>query len=66
MPQKVIEIVARQRRAFAKAAENAVAETAKTVRGMKWARVAEFEMLLDGKKIAEYRATTRIYFDIER
>jgi len=28
--------------------------------------VAEFEMLLDGKKIVEYRATTRIYFDIER
>jgi len=43
-----------------------VAEVAKTVRGMKWAHVAEFEMLLDGKKIVEYRATTRIYFDIER
>jgi hypothetical protein len=28
--------------------------------------VTEFAMLLDGKKIAEYRATTRIYFDIER
>jgi flavin-binding protein dodecin len=33
---------------------------------MKWAHVTDFEMLLDGKKIAEYRATTRIYFDIER
>jgi flavin-binding protein dodecin len=30
-------------KSFAKAAENAVAEAAKTVRGMKWARVAEFE-----------------------
>jgi len=29
-------------------------------------RVAEFEMMLDGKKIAEYRATARIYFEIER
>jgi flavin-binding protein dodecin len=45
---------------------NAVAEAAKTVRSMKWARVAEFEMLIEGKKIAEYRATARIYFDIER
>jgi hypothetical protein len=27
---------------------------------------AVFEMLIDGKKIAEYRATGRIYFDIER
>ena len=43
-----------------------MAEVAKTVRGMKWAHVAEFEMLLDGKKIVEYRPTTRIYFDIER
>jgi flavin-binding protein dodecin len=42
-----------------------VAEAAKTVRGLKWARVAELEMEPDGKKIAQYRATTKIYFDIE-
>ena len=66
MPQKVIEIVGASKDSFAKAAENAVTEAARTVRGMKWARVTEFAMLLDGKKIAEYRATTRIYFDIER
>jgi flavin-binding protein dodecin len=66
MAQKVIEIVGASRESFAKAAENAVAEAAKTVRGMKWARVAELEMALDGKKIAEYRATARIYFDVER
>jgi flavin-binding protein dodecin len=65
MPQKVIEIVGSSKESFAKA-ENAVAEAAKTVRGMRWARVAEFEMVLDGKKIAEYRATARIYFEIER
>ena len=33
---------------------------------MKWARVSEFEIEIDGKKVIEYRATTRIYFDIER
>ena len=65
-PQKVIEIVGASKESFAKAAENVVAEAAKTVRGMKWARVAEFEMVLDGKKIAEYRTTARIYFEIER
>ena len=43
-----------------------LAEAAKTVRGMKWARVAELEMELDGKKIAKYRTTTKIYFDIEK
>jgi len=66
MTQKIIEIVGTSKQSFAKAAENAVAEAAKTVRGMKWARVAEFEMELDGKKVLQYRATTRIYFDIER
>ena len=34
MPQKVIEIVGASKESFAKAAENAVAEAAKTVRGM--------------------------------
>ena len=66
MPQKVIEIVGSSKESFAKAAENAVGEAAKTVRGLRWARVAEFEMVLDGKRIAEYRATARIYFDVER
>jgi flavin-binding protein dodecin len=59
--------VGTSKESFAKAAENAVAEAAKTVRGMKWARVAELEMELDGKKkIAKYRTTTKIYFDIEK
>jgi hypothetical protein len=66
MTQKIIEVVGTSKESFAKAAENAVAEAAKTVRGMKWARVAELEMELDGKRIAKYRTTTKIYFDIEK
>jgi len=66
MAQKVIEIVGTSKESFAKAAENAVAEAAKTVRGLKWARLSEFEMELDGNKIVRYRATTKIYFDIEK
>lgn len=66
MAQKVIEIVGISKESFAKAAENAVVEAAKTVRGMRWARVAELEMQLDGKKITAYRATARIYFEVER
>ena len=66
MIQKVIEIVGESTESFAKAAQNAVAEAAKSVRGMKWARVAELEMALNGKKITQYRATTRIFFDVER
>ena len=66
MAQKIIDIVGVSKDSFAKAAENAVAEAAKTVRGMKWARVSDLEMELDGNKITQYRATARIYFDIER
>jgi flavin-binding protein dodecin len=65
MAQKVIEVVGISKESFAKAAENAVAEAAKTIHGLKWARVAEFEMELDGKKITQFRATTKIYFDVE-
>lgn len=66
MAQKVIEVVGASKESFARAAANAVAEAARSVRGMKWARVAEFEMVLDRQKIAEYRTTVRIYFDVER
>jgi flavin-binding protein dodecin len=65
MAQKVIDVVGISKDSFAKAAENAVAEAAKTVHDLKWARVSEFEMELDGKKITSYRATTRIYFDVK-
>lgn len=65
MAQKVIDIVGISKESFAKAAANAVEEAAKTVRGMKWAEVSDLEMELDGKKITQYRATTRIYFEVE-
>ncbi len=65
MAQKVIKVVGTSKESFAKAAANAVEEAAKTVRGLKWARVAGLEMQLDGKNIIEYRTTTNIYFDIE-
>lgn len=65
MTQKVIEVVGTSKQSFAKAAEAAVAEAAKTVRGIKWAHVESLDMLLEGKKVLQYRATTKIYFDIE-
>ena len=66
MTQKVIEVVGISKESSTKAAENAVAEAAKTVRGTKWARVTGLEMELDGKNVVQYRATTKIYFTIER
>ncbi len=66
MVQKIIDVVGVSPQSFAKAAENAVAEAGKTVREMRWARIAEFEMELDGSKVKSYRVTARIYFEIER
>lgn len=63
MVQKVITIVGVSEESFAKAADNAVAVASKSVRNIKWARVEELEMgLQEGK---DYRATVKIYFDVE-
>ncbi len=66
MTQKVIEVVGTSKQSFAKAAESAVAEASKTVRGIKWAHVESLDMQLEGAKVALYRATTKIYFDVEK
>ena len=65
MTQKVIEVVGTSKESFAKAAKNAVAEAAKTVRGIKWAHVDSLDMQVDGAKVLQYRATTKVYFDVE-
>jgi dodecin len=65
MTQKIIEVVGTSKESFAKAAERAVKDAAKTVRGIKWAHVESLDMLLDGAKVQHYRATLKIYFDIE-
>lgn len=65
MVQKVTEVVGVSSEGFARAAENAVATAAKTVRNIKWFRAAEFEGVVEQQKIVHYRATVRIYFDVE-
>ena len=65
MTQKIIDVVGTSKESFARAAEAAVKEAAKTVRGIKWAHVESLDMGLDGKKVLQYRATVKIYFDVE-
>lgn len=50
---------------LAKDAEDAVAEASKTARGIKWARVAELEMELGGKKIIKYRPQQRFILTLK-
>jgi len=66
MTQKVIEIVGTSSESFAKAAESAVHEAAKTVRHIKWAHIDSLDMALSEGQVLQYRATVKIYFDVER
>jgi dodecin len=65
MTQKIIEVIGTSEQSFAKAAESAVKEAAKTIRGIKWAHVDSLDMQLDGAQVLQYRATTKIFFDVE-
>ena len=66
MVQKVIDIVGISSESFAAAAQDAVKIASGSVREMRWARVSELEMELRGDQVATYRATVRIYFDVEQ
>lgn len=65
MVQKVSEIVGSSPESFAHAAQDAIATAAKTVRHIRWFRVTEFEGQVKDQKIIEYKATVKIYFDLE-
>ena len=65
MVQKISEVVGVSTESFAKAADNAVATAAKTVRNLKWFRVVELEGRIGNQKVTEYHATIRLYFDLD-
>lgn len=66
MVEKVLEIVGTSPESFAKAVEDAVTETAKTVRNIRWVRVKELDCMVKADRITEYHALVRIYFDVQR
>ncbi|MCI4364093.1 MAG: dodecin family protein [Thermoplasmata archaeon] len=65
MVQKVTEVVGTSPTGFAAASKNAVEVAAKTVRNLRWFRVVELEGQIKEQKVTEYKATVKIYFDIE-
>ncbi len=62
---KVITIIGSSPESFAKAAEAAVAEAAKTVRGISGAHVESMSAVVEGDKITEFRTTVNIAFRVE-
>ena len=63
---KVVTIIGNSPESFAKAAEAAVQEAARTIRGITGADVVSMSCEVDGDRITEYRTTVNIAFAVER
>jgi flavin-binding protein dodecin len=63
---KVITLIGSSSESFAKAAEAAVQEAAKTLRGISGADVVSMSAVVENDRITEFRTTVNIAFGIER
>ena len=63
---KVVTIIGSSPESFAKAADAAVQEASKTLRGISGAHVVSMSAEVEGDRISEYRTTVDIAFAIER
>jgi len=63
---KVITIIGSSPESFAKAADAAVQEASKTVRGITGAHVISMSADVENDRISQYRTTVNIAFAIER
>ena len=63
---KYIEVVGESPDSFAEAAKVAVAEAAKTVRGMEWFEVTSMRGRIAGNKIERFQTIVKIGFKVER
>ena len=63
---KVITIIGQSPESFAKAADVAVQEASKTLRGISGAHVVSMSALVENDKISMYRTTVNIAFAVER
>jgi flavin-binding protein dodecin len=63
---KVVTIIGSSPESFAKAADAAVQEAAKTLRGIRGAHVVSMSAEVEGDRITEFRTTVDIAFAIER
>ncbi|HEY8192936.1 MAG TPA: dodecin family protein [Gaiellaceae bacterium] len=63
---KVITIIGQSPESFAKAADAAVQEASKTLRGIHGVDVVSMSALVENDKISMYRTTVNIAFAVER
>ena len=62
---KVIEVLAQSEKSWEAAAQQAVQEAAKTVRGIKTIYIQEMEATVDNDRITYYRVNAKISFELE-
>jgi flavin-binding protein dodecin len=63
---KVITVIGQSPESFAKAADAAVQEASKTLRGITGADVISMSAEVEGDRISMYRTTVNIAFAVER
>ena len=63
---KVITVIGSSPESFAKAADAAVKEASKTVRGITGADVVSMSAVVENDRITQYRTTVDIAFGVER
>jgi dodecin len=63
---KIVTIIGSSPESFAKAADAAVQEAAKTLRGISGAHVISMSAEVEGDRISLYRTTVNIAFAVER
>ena len=62
---KVVEIIAESPVGWEQAVQEAVAEAAKTVKGLKSVYVQDMQGVIEGDKIVKYRANVKISFVVK-
>jgi hypothetical protein len=63
---KYIEILGQSTESFVDAVNNAIEETAKTVKDIRTAEVLKLNIIVSDNKVVEYQATMRVAFKVRR
>jgi flavin-binding protein dodecin len=62
---KVLEVIAQSDKSFDDAAQQAVLEASKSVRGIKGIWIDNFSGVVEGDRIVEYRVNAKLSFMVE-
>jgi flavin-binding protein dodecin len=62
---KVIEVLAESKEGWEAATQEAVTEAAKTVRNIKSVYIKEFQAIVEGSEITNYRVNAKISFVVQ-